>query len=61
MLLQDLFRVSTDDTWVTVVIGDTVFKTCYNGLLTDISATLLDAHINTIIAIDLNYLLITIA
>ena len=35
MLLQDLYRVSSDNTWVTVVTGSTVFSPIYNGLLTD--------------------------
>lgn len=61
MLMQDLYRVSNNDTWVTFVAGGTVFSPIYNGLLSDIPVKLLDMHIKSISAIDLNHLLVTIA
>ena len=61
MLLQDLYRVSSDNTWVTVVTGSTVFSPKYNGLITDIPVSLLDSHIKCLSSIDMNHLLITIA
>lgn len=60
MLLQDLYRVSTGNTWITVVTGSTVFNPKYNGLLTDIPVSLLDSHIKSLSSIDVNHLLITI-
>lgn len=61
MLLQDLYRVSSVNTWVTVVTGSTVFSPKYNGLITDIPVSLLDSHIKCLSSIDMNHLLITIA
>ena len=61
MLFQDLYRVSSDNTWVTVVTGSTVLDPKYNGLLTDIPVSLLDSHIKSLLAIDTNHILITIA
>lgn len=61
MLLQDLYRVSNDNTWVTVVTDSTVFDPKYNGLLTDIPVSLLDSHIKCLLAIDMNHILVTIA
>ena len=61
MLLQDLYRVTSDNTWVAVVTGSTVFDPKYNGLLTDIPVSLLDSHIKCLSAIDINHILVTIA
>ena len=61
MLMQDLYRVLRNDTWVTVVTGSTVFSPKYNGLITDITVSLLDSHIKSLSSIDMNHLLITIA
>ena len=61
MLLQNLYRVSNDNTWVTVVTGSSVFNPKYNGLLTDIPISLLDSHIKSLSAIDMNHILIIIA
>lgn len=61
MLIQDLYRVSSDNTVVTVVTDNTVFSLKYNGLITDIPVSLLDSHIKCISAIDRNHILITIA
>ena len=61
MLLQELYRVSSDNTWVTVVTGSIVFEPKYNGLLTDIPVSLLDSHIKVLSAIDMNHILVTIA
>ena len=61
MLVQDLYRVASDETWVTIITGGTVFSAKYNGLLTNIPVSLLDTHIKGMSAIDLNHLLITIA
>lgn len=61
MLMQDLYRVSSDNTWVTVVTGSTVFRPKYNGLLNDISVSLLDSYIKCLTSIDMNHLLITLA
>ena len=61
MLMQDLYRVSSDDTWITVVTGGTVFNSKYNGMLADIPVSMLDMHIKGLSAIDLNHLLITLA
>lgn len=61
MLIQDLYRVSSNNTWVTVVTGSTVFDHKYNGLLTDIPVSLLDSHIKYLSVIDMNYMLIIIA
>ena len=61
MLIQDLYRVLSDDTWVTIVTGCMVFRTEYNGLLNDIPISLLDSHIKCLSAIDMNHILITIA
>ena len=61
MLLQDLYRLSSDNTWITVVTGSTVFDPKYNGLLTDIPVSLLDSHIKSLSAIDMNHILVTIA
>jgi hypothetical protein len=60
MLMQDLYKVLSDDTWVTVVTGSTVFSPKYNGLITDIPISLLDSYIKCL-SIDMNHLLITIA
>lgn len=61
MLLQDLFRVSTNDTRVTIITDDTVFSPRYNGLLSDTPIALLDVHIKSLSAIDMNHILITVA
>ena len=61
MLMQDLYRVSSDNTWVTVVTDSTLFSPKYNGLIIDIPISLLDSHIKILSSIDLNHLLITIA
>lgn len=61
MLLQDLYRVSSNNTWITVVTGSTVFSPKYNGLINDIPISLLDSHIKSLSSIDMNHLLITIA
>ena len=61
MLIQDLYRILTNDTWVTVVTGSTVFSPKYNGLIIDIPVSLLDSHIKSLSSIDMNHLLITIA
>lgn len=61
MLMQDLYRVSSNDTWVTVVTDSTVFSSKYNGLIIDIPVSLLDSHIKSLSSIDMNHLLITIA
>lgn len=64
MLLQDLYRVSSDDTWIIVVTDSTVFSpkcTKYKGLITDIPVSLLDSHIKCLSSIARNHLLITIA
>ena len=61
MLLQDLYRVSSDNTWITVVTGSTVFSPKYNGLITDIPVLLLDSYIKCLSSIDMNHLLVTIA
>ena len=61
MLVQDLYRVTSDETWVTIITDGTVFRPRYNGLLTNISVSLLDTHIKGMSAIDFNHLLITIA
>lgn len=61
MLLQELYRVASDNTWVTVITGSTVFSPKYNGLITDIPVSLLDSHIKSLSSIDMNHLLITIA
>ena len=61
MLLEYLYRISSDNTWVTVVTGSTVFNLKYNGLLTDIPVSLLDSHIKCLSAIDMNHILVTIA
>lgn len=61
MLMQDLYRVSSNDTWVTVVTDSTVFRPKYNGLIFDIPVSLLDSHIKSLSSIDMNHLLITIA
>ena len=61
MLLQELYKVANDYTWVTVVTGSTVFSPKYSGLITDIPVSLLDSYIKSLSAIDMNHLLITIA
>lgn len=61
MLLQDLYRVSSDDTRVIIVAGRTVFSTKYNGIISDIPISLLDSHIKCLSSIGMNHLLITIA
>lgn len=61
MLMQDLFRVLSDNTRITVVTGSKVFSPKYNGLITDIPISLLDSHIKNLSSIDMNHLLITIA
>ena len=60
MLIQDLYRVLSNDTWVTVVTGSTVFSPKYNGLITDIPVSLLDSHIKCLSAIDMNHILVTL-
>ena len=61
MLMQNLYRVLSDNTWITVVTGRTVFSLKYHGLITDIPVSLLDSHIKCLSAIDMNHILITIA
>ena len=61
MLLQDLYRVSSIDTWITVVTDSTVFSPKYNGLITDIPVSMLDFQIKSLSSVDMNHLLITIA
>lgn len=61
MLLQDLYRVTNNETWVTLVNDGIVFNPKYNGLLSDIPLPLLDTHIKGLSAIDMNHLLISIA
>lgn len=61
MLMQDLYRVTTEETWVTVITEAPLFSPIYNGLLYAIPITLLDTHIKGMSAIDFNHLLITIA
>ena len=61
MLLQNFYRVSNHNPWVTVVTGSSVFNPKYNGLLTDIPISLLDSHIKSLSAIDMNHILIIIA
>ena len=61
MLLQNLYRVTSDSTWITVVTDSTVFSPKYNGLITDIPVSLLDSHIKCLSSIDMNHLLVTIA
>ena len=61
MLVQDLYRATSDETWVTIITDGTVFSLRYNGLLTNIPVSLLDTHIKGMSAIDVNHLLITIA
>lgn len=61
MLLQDLYRASSDNTCVTVVTDSIVFGPKYIGLLTDIPVSLLDSHIKCLSAIDKNHILVTIA
>ena len=61
MLVQDLYRATSDETWVTIITDGTVISLRYNGLLTNIPVSLLDTHIKGMSAIDFNHLLITIA
>ena len=61
MLVQDLYRATSDETWVTIITDGTVISLRYNGLLTNIPVSLLDTHIKGMSAIDVNHLLITIA
>ena len=64
MLLQDLYRVSSDDTWVIVATDSTVFSPdCikYRGLMTDIPESLLDSHIKCLSSFPMSHILITIA
>lgn len=61
MLMQDLYRVLSDNTRITVVTGGTVFRYKYKGLLTNIPDPLLDTHIKGMSVIDFNHLLIEIA
>lgn len=61
MLLQDLYKVANDYTWITVVTGSTVFNPKYSGLIADIPVSLLDSHIKCLSSIDIDHLLITIA
>lgn len=61
MLMQELYRVSSNNTLITVVTDSTVFTPKYNGLITDIPVSLLDSHIKCLSSIDMNHLLITIA
>ena len=61
MILQDLYKVANDYTWITVVTDSTVFSPKYSGLITDISVSLLDSYIKSLSAIDMNHILVTIA
>lgn len=61
MLMQELYKVLSDDTWITIVNDNLIFTPKYNGILNDIPVSLLDAQIINISAIDLNHLLISIA
>ena len=61
MLVQDLYRATSDETWVTIITDGTVISLRYNGLLTNIPVSLLDTHIKGMSAIDFNHLVITIA
>nr|DAQ55572.1 MAG TPA: RK-1 DEFENSIN defensin, triple-stranded beta-sheet, ANTIMICROBIAL [Caudoviricetes sp.] len=61
MVLQDLYRVISNDTWVTIDTGSTAFSPKYICLSSDIPLSLLDRHIKALSAIDLNHLLISIA
>ena len=59
MLMQELYKVLADDTWITIVNNST-FSQIYNGILNDIPVSLLDSQIISITSTDFNCLLITI-
>ena len=61
MLMQELYKVLSDDTWITIIKDNLIFSPKYNGILNDIPVSLLDSQIISIASIDLNHLLITIA
>lgn len=61
MLLQDLYRVTNNDTWVTITASGSVFNLKYNGLLCDIPVSFLERQVKALVAIDLNQLLISLA
>ena len=61
MLMQELYKVLADGTWITIVINNSIFSPKYNGILNDIPVSLLDSQIISIAPIDWNHLLITIA
>ena len=61
MLMQELYKVLADDTWITIVINNSIFSPKYNGILNDIPVSLLDSQIISIISTEFNCLLITIA
>lgn len=61
MLMQELYKVLSDDTWITIVINNSIFSPRYNGILKDIPVSLLDSQIISISSIDFNCLSITIA
>ena len=60
MLMQELYKVLADDTWITIVNNLTITR-IYNGILNGIPVSLLDSQIISIISTDFNCLLITIA
>ena len=61
MLMQDLYKVLSDNTWITIIKDNLIFNPKYNGILNDIPVSLLDSQIINISSIDLNHLLISIA
>lgn len=61
MLMQELYKILVDDTWVTIIKDNLIFNPKYNGILNDIPVSLLDSQIISISAIDMNHLLIAIA
>lgn len=64
MLMQDLYKVLSNDTYITIVSDKAkseVFLPLYNGMLNDIPVTLLDTQIYNILATDLKQLFITVA
>ena len=61
MLMQELYKVLSDDTWITIVNNNLIFSPKYSGILNDIPVSLLDLQIISITSIDLNHLLIRIA
>lgn len=60
MLMQELYKVLADDTWITI-INNSNFSRIYNGILNDIPVSLLDSQIISITSTDFNSLLISIA